>query len=164
MNAARLLVSADDPVAWHYTVGLRFESILQDGFILPATAYVPETERPLVWLSTHTVFEPTARKLIGAPGGKPRIASLVELARLGGGLVRIGYPCRSLVPWPDIGLLARMDRKTRRLLQESASRQGANPSHWWGSLEPLALAAGVIEAMDGGGHWCPLAELAEVMV
>lgn len=156
-------MNAPLPVAWHYTIGLKLEAILKDGFIRQATAGVPKGERPVVWLSQHPVFEPTARKLFVTPDGSARIVSVEENARLGGGLVRIGYPLCDLVPWPEIGVRAGIGRAMRRRLETIAIRQGATPAHWWGSLEPLAVNAGVVEVMNSSGRWIAWGRYMEVV-
>ncbi len=40
----------------------RFNDILRDGFIKPATAGLPPGERPAVWFSSNPVWEETANK------------------------------------------------------------------------------------------------------
>src|SRR5262245_34334142 len=70
---------------WHYTTYDRLLRILGDGMIRPATAHVPEGERPVVWFSFHPFWEPTATKGI-VIGGVTRDATEEEM----GGLVRIG--------------------------------------------------------------------------
>ena len=82
-------------MAWHYTTADRLQGIQSTGLLLPATAGVPATERPVAWFSLHSRFEPTAAKgLIDATTGQRRTATLAEMLALCGGLVRLGMPAR----------------------------------------------------------------------
>lgn len=47
-------------VVWHYTTFSRLTRILLTGEIRPASAGVPEGERPIVWFSRNPVWEETA--------------------------------------------------------------------------------------------------------
>lgn len=122
--------------AYHYTVGKCFQGILSTGHIMQATAGILAWERPVVWFSTNPMFEPTARKWDMTTG---RVLSVEECRRRCGGLVRLGMKTQSLIPWPDLARAAGIRRDRRRSLEQVGRRQGANPAHWWGSLEPVTL-------------------------
>src|SRR5262245_44666416 len=78
------------PIKWHYTTGQKFRLIVTDGEILPATAGVPEGERPIVWFSTAPDWETTANKYLLRRDGTIEHLDRAKTAELDGGLVRFG--------------------------------------------------------------------------
>ena len=64
-------------MVWHYTILDAFRSILRDGFIKPATQFVPPGERPVVWFSSNPVWENSAAKGV-TEGGRRRTATFDE--------------------------------------------------------------------------------------
>jgi len=125
-------------IKWHYTIGVKYALIDRDGFIKPATAFVSPGERPIVWLSTNAVWEPTANKM--RLGGDGHLVSLTmaETAALGGGLVRIGVAAETAPhDWNALKELSGMSTKTARGLYDAAIAQRARPGEWWGSFEPI---------------------------
>jgi hypothetical protein len=55
---------------WHYTVRPHILSILSDGVIKPATAFVSRRERPIVWFSSNQNWEQTANKSAAMEDGR----------------------------------------------------------------------------------------------
>lgn len=123
---------------WHYTVGVRFKSIVEDGVILPATAGVPDGERPAVWFSVREPWEPTANKLMRRPNGDLVVLDREETAEAGGGLVRIGV-ARSAAPvsWREYLRTSGITKKMAEGLAASARRQGSNPALWFVSYHAV---------------------------
>jgi len=60
---------ADKPI-WHYSVYPHLLSMLRDGFIKPATAFVEPPERPIVWFSKSQTWERTVTKGLAIAGWK----------------------------------------------------------------------------------------------
>ena len=133
---------------WHYTTLTHFLDIDRDGEIRLATAFVPQSERPIVWFSKSPNWEPTATKKVVVQG-RLRDATLAEMAPL----VRIGVaedPER-LHPWVRLKKLANMSRKTARGLERAALDMQAHPGDWWGAFSPIArgLWRAVEISLDG---------------
>jgi hypothetical protein len=127
---------------WHYTTGQCMANILLDGFIKPATAFVPPSEKPITWFTTSPYWEETANKGMQGEDGKRRTASREETEKLGGGLFRIGvaddYPLRRFM---RITLESRQDRALTRALIETAQEVGSNPyADWWGTFNKVLRA------------------------
>lgn len=64
---------------FHYTRAANANKIIASGSIIPSTLYVPKHERPVVWFSSHALFEPTA---FPAVAGKGQLSSMEELAQM----------------------------------------------------------------------------------
>lgn len=145
-------------LAWHYTTGEKFEGIKRSGYIHPATANVPEHERPVVWFSLNQHFEETARKGIIDPAtGQRRWATLAEMRELCGGLVRIGVPAHSLLTGEALRRKARMSSAVWRSLVKVGTEQGADPAQWFGIAGAVDLALCAVQQMDKSGNWCEVA-------
>src|SRR5262245_30228238 len=86
---AREMKSGKPSEIYHYTIGHRLVAIVNEGIIKPATAYVPEGERPAVWFTINPNWDETATKLYQEDDGSLRICTREEMAEHGGGLVRI---------------------------------------------------------------------------
>jgi hypothetical protein len=128
-------------VRWHYTIGKCLESILQDGFLKPATANMWPGERPIVWFTTSPEWEQIANKSrIDTMTGISITLTREETEKDGRGLFRIGVP--------DNFPLKRFKRITRETRQEPsitkafiaiALEAGSNPHRdWWGTFKPVS--------------------------
>jgi hypothetical protein len=144
-----------DTVLWHYTTLDCFRQIDQDGEIRPATAHVPEDERPIAWFTKNSKWEPTATKGMVLVNGVRRVATLAEMAPL----VRIGVveDRERLHPWVRLEKLANMSSRTARDLERTASRVGSNPGDWWGAFSPIARSSWfAVEVSHDGLIWTAL--------
>jgi hypothetical protein len=139
-------------LAWHYTTGEKFIPIVESGELRPATAYVPDSEKPILWFSTHQYFEPTAQKSWVDESGS-RLLSIPELFKLAGGLIRFGYPKRELLRGGALRRGANMDSAIWAGLKVAAQAQGGNPDDWWGCLGPVPVQSCVVEVMDENLRW-----------
>lgn len=74
----------EDRRLWHYTIGQRIDSIIEDGMIKLATAFVPQNERPVVWCSFSPKWEETANKTY-VKLGREYFPDTTEMERIGGG-------------------------------------------------------------------------------
>lgn len=141
-------------LAWHYTTADRLDSIERAGFILPATANVPQHERPVVWFSLHQHFEPTAIKgMIDSETGQYRSATLHEMIELSGGLVRFGLPPRALLTGEALRRAARINAQTWRGLAAAGVKSGGNPSQWFGHVGPIAYSDCTLQRMSSDMTW-----------
>lgn len=139
-------------LAWHYTTGDKFVSIMESRELRPATAYVPDNEKPILWFSTHPYFEPTARKTWEDASGK-RLLSVPELFKMGGGLVRFGFPKRMLLRGTALQQAANTSSAIWAGLKAVGRGQGGNPDDWWGCLESVSVKSCVVEVMDENLRW-----------
>ena len=142
---------------WHYTTGQRFLTIVVDGVIQPSTAFVEPPERPIVWFSTHPVWEATACKGLFVPGDGPRIATFAEMVRLGGGVVRFGV-APPTAPYHFQALVQRsgMSVAMAHGLRHRGQAQGADPSDWWGTFQPVPRELWTDVEVWEEDHWVPV--------
>ena len=117
---------------WHYTMGIKLRSIMEDGVIKPATARVPQGEKPVVWFSTNQEWEPTANKSWQNSDGQIMIGDKDKTAELGLGLVRIGVePDTAPYDWHTIKKASGMSGKMANGLYRVGIDCGSRPGDWW---------------------------------
>lgn len=144
-------------MAWHYTTKENFKGICRAGYIHPATAHVPEHERPVVWFSLNPHFEETARKgKIDPETRELGRCTLAEMRELCGGLVRLGLPARSLLTGEALRRKARISSAMWRSLVHHGIKQGADPTEWFGIAGAVELALCEVQQMDDAGQWSPM--------
>lgn len=138
-------------MVWHYTILDRFRSILRDGFIKPATEYVPPDERPVVWFSSNPVWEQSAAKTFVA-GGISRTGSFEDHVSVG--VFRIGvHPETAPYRWKEIKELSNMDSSVAQNLYKVAIEDGARPGEWYGTFDPVPRDAWVSVETWREGQW-----------
>jgi hypothetical protein len=137
-------------IAWHYTKAVHVRSILRDGVIRPATAFLPEGETPVVWFSTRQHWEPTAGMGHVDAGGLLRTCSMEETARHCGGVWRFGLAITALTPWRELKRATGISPRMARALESAARSHGADPSLWYGSLTPVAVDRCAAQVFDAG--------------
>jgi hypothetical protein len=147
-------------VKWHYTIRDRLEMIVRSGVILPATAYVDKSEKPIVWFSTNPWWEETANKWLADPDGSIRALDMMETHAFGGGLVRIGVaPETAPHDWQALKNLSGMHSKTAAGLYSIAVGRGARPGEWWGTFDPVPQDDWIALEFFDGSRWNPVEEL-----
>lgn len=132
------------PDLWHYTCGIKIPLILESGYLLPIpTNYAPKDELPVIWLSHHPVFEPTAAKgFMNARTGQVQTLGMQGTHEKCGGLYRLKIS-------PDIithdlewfRANSGINRKVFKSIVSVGRRQGANPDHWRVCEEAIPLVA-----------------------
>jgi hypothetical protein len=138
-------------VRYHYTVGKYVTEILRVG-IKPATAFVPKSERPIVWFTSSEQWEGTANKGIVGHGVN-RTLTRDETERMCGGLYRIGVrdDMLGLHPFQRITNESRQHPAVTDSLVSIAIEAGSNPDRdWFGTfhtVDPVEFAA--VERWDG---------------
>jgi len=122
---------------WHYTIGNHLPSIIADGEIKLATAFVWEG-RPVVWFSTNPSWEQTANKGFFNNDGTFKALSKRQTESLGGGLVRIEV-CPEAAPysWNDFLRMSDTPRKIAKALAKRAQQVGSAASLWRVSFEAV---------------------------
>jgi len=144
----------ENALLWHYTTGQCFESIVDDGVIRPATAWVRAGERPIVWFSSNQEWEPTSTKIYVPHYGEARRLSKEELRVTGNGLVRFGVTRRTAkLDWTAMKRLSGMSRATARDLKVVGRRLGSKPEWWFGSFDPVQRSDWVAVDVLDDGQW-----------
>ena len=134
--------------AYHYTTLDRAHLILLSGELLPATAFVPDGERPAVWFSRQRTWEPTASKALFDPRtGLQRTLTFPEMVKIG--IARFRVDTSILMPWPELRIACGMTEAVAGALARGGRKQGANPRDWYGYVGTLPLS--VVEAVEHFG-------------
>lgn len=122
-------------VVWHYTIGECAKSILKTGQINTATDRLYKGEKPVAWFSAHHFYEPTATKTVSSEND--RLASFEEMVQAE--LWRFGVHVERLMHWPKLIDAANIDPEMVNYLVRDGVARGANPLHWYGSLDPVPI-------------------------
>jgi hypothetical protein len=141
---------------WHYTVGIRLESILKEGQIKPSTAFAPKNERKIVWFTTSGEWEQTANKSVTDNAGKLHHLNTEQTAEVCGGLARIGVD-ESTAPytWRDLKELSGMSGPQAQGLYRGAIEKGSRLSAWRGALDPVPREKWLAVEVMENGVWVP---------
>jgi hypothetical protein len=146
--------TAANNTKWHYTTGNRLRAIFTDGVIKPATAFVPMSERPVVWFSTNEEWEPTANKLGRDQNGSPAPLDRDGTAELYGGLARIAVADETApFDWDALKRRSGMSNLTARGLRRAAISSGSRPGDWWGTFDPVPRDQWVAIEVWHEGRW-----------
>jgi len=121
--------------------------------IKPATAHVPDGERPIVWFSARQHWEPTASKGKIINGVRSTM-TLREMISKGDGLWRFGVLVAELQSYHQLKKSAAIAPAMARALERSARECGADPAFWYGSLEAVKVSGCTIQCLyDPDGEW-----------
>jgi len=137
-------------LAWHYTTGEKFELILASGFLKTSRPNMGgrQTERPLVWFTILQRWELSA-SYTGIRNGKLHIYSLKDTKEAGKGLIRLGYPQDSLIPWKDLRSEARISPSTQSIF----IRERMVPFQWMGCFTNIPVTDLIIEVFNNDNIW-----------
>jgi hypothetical protein len=142
---------------WHYTTGRCFQSIVVDGEIRTATAFVNIREKPITWFSLNQRWEPTANKALITSDGTIIRLNMEQTAELDGGLVRIGVaPETAPHDWKALRELSGMTSKVAERLYRAAIDQGGRPGEWRGTFAPVPREKWVAVEVFHEGAWVPV--------
>jgi hypothetical protein len=147
-----------NPRLYHYTTADRFASILRDGFIRHEKYHEP-LERPAVWFTFAETFECTAYKLLLAPDCRTVVATLEEMVKHCGGLVRIVVaPETAPVDWDTWKATSHVSRQTASAFYKYASRLGSRPRRDWRiTYVPIPRSAWLsVEWAGADQRWQPI--------
>ena len=140
---------------FHYTTQSRLDLIIKTGQILPATAFVPLTERPGVWLSYRQRWEPTASKGIVGPDGTCRTATFEEM-------VARDRPCRIEVSveaapltWREWSVRSGVHKTDAKKLRKSAELVWSSVTDYRMSFEPIDQRHWIAVEVFADGGWVP---------
>lgn len=142
---------------FHYTTKSRLQKILESGKIIPATTGVPLYENPVVWLSFHPYWEPTATKaVLDEKTYEIRLLrGILDMARFDTP-VRIEVdPEKFPLTWQDFKRLSGCDQETQRGLHKSAKKVKGNIRDWRISFDNIPKALWLAIEFWQGGQWEP---------
>ena len=148
--------SAPQPRRWHYTTGDCLQQILESECIRPATACVPDGERPAVWTTTSPRWDETANKSYIDDRGVRRSGDRTTTERLGYGLARIEVrPEAAPIDWTTFKATSGIDPRIASGLARTGKRLGSRPTDWFVSYEPIALEDWLSIEVWRSGKWVP---------
>ena len=123
-------------ILYHYTNLPAGVKIMHEGFL--KVSY--KIQNPELWFSKHQIFEPTALKIYQTDIGMRKYKSVQEQAENIGSM-RFIYDNsdNNLTSWKEYCTLSGLSRQDRRRMEKSYSKEGANPSDWFCSLEDMDI-------------------------
>ena len=152
-------------VVWHYTKGINFVGIVEDGFIAPTTINLEPSELPAVWFSANQDWELTAAPagVVGLDDQTRDLArrgllsqdaltrlmqeGTVKLASLSidqthdklGGAFRFGVDSRQLLHWTQLIRIARISPRKAMGLANAARVMGSDVALFYGTTQPVPV-------------------------
>ena len=135
-----------DKRLWHYTVTRRLAKIIETGKITVASPGIDPKELPGVWFSSNPDFEQTAKKEIRdkSSGAVQHKATREEMFRAGFPPVRIEIITDKVraYDWQTYKKISGISEEAATRWEEAGIKEGADPSEWYVSLQPVALVGG----------------------
>jgi hypothetical protein len=139
---------------FHYTSKCRLLKIIKDNEIRPASLSDSPHEKPGVWFSFHSRWEPTATKTFLNPlTGRQEF---VPFERMG----PVDPPVRieiepAIAPnrWSDFLRLSSIPAEIAQTVEKIARKRGANLEEWRASFEPVSFDATVTAEIYVNGQW-----------
>ena len=129
-------------MAWHYTKGINFKSIIESKFLIPTAGALLPPIWPILWFSLNQHWEPTAAAAIMKKDNLQH-CSMEETLEAGGGLIRFGAysdrPESKFIKWPKIAKKARIPKSLIKSLEQVAYDQGSLPKEWLGRFNPFPV-------------------------
>lgn len=124
---------------FHYTRATNAMKIVKSGEIRPATLLVPKRERPVVWFSSHPLYEPTALSATTEGGQIKRFTTIEEMATRETPFRFEVDPDEFPLGWFAFVNMSGCARKQSRQLARIAEGWGANIRGWRINFEPVGL-------------------------
>ena len=156
------ILPAPAPVAkrlWHYTAPKHLGKIIESGSIKVASLGSDPKELPVVWFSSNSDFEQTARMLV-----KDRETGAVRLDATRDEMFKAGYPPVRIeinlsevraYDWETYKKISGISGETAADVEKSAIGKGADPSEWYASFQPIRLVGDCKFPIEiwNGGRW-----------
>ncbi|EGQ7973585.1 hypothetical protein I7Z51_002508 [Vibrio parahaemolyticus] len=135
---------------YHYTLGIKLNSILEMGLLRTSPLKPTYPEKPICWLSSNANFEMSALKLGMDRSGQSSLLSIHQMANHGDGLYRFVFESESMsvevLPWAILKPRSKAKPKIVKRLIDRAKLANANPNEWFGSLgQPIPITDAVLE-------------------
>lgn len=134
---------------YHYTNGNKITAIINSGLILSSPDKPKPREKPIAWLSSNSVWEKTANKII-LKNGESKLLNQQETNFYCSGLFRFAfesndYP-QELFQWPKLAVKARIPDNIKKRLVSRAKKASVKPEQWFGLLGNLDITKSKLEA------------------
>lgn len=146
-------------IYYHYTIGLKLQSIADEGVIRTSPLKPKWPEKPVAWLSINPVYENSALKVAMTRTGKTKVMTLNDMAQVGQGIFRFLFTedsiCQKIFPWRILRSKSKMPKKLISKLVRRAAEVKANPADWHGCMEPILLDGHNLELFQNG-YWEPV--------
>lgn len=145
---------------FHYTYERAARSIVDGGHILverlPPHLKRLGAGRPAAWFSLNPVMEMTARKAVAGPIEPMRVLSIEEQAELFG-LYRFVFESvpegTVFLSWPNHRLYSGATPAFCDGLEDEGLRQGANPTDWYSSFQPVPVNSARLQVWEKGAWY-----------
>ena len=119
---------------YHYTRATNLIGILNSGQINQTSAYVDTSrEKPVVWLSAHPMWEPTATPMWSNYSSM----TFEEFAEIETPIRIEVYPAKYRLGWLAFTRLSGCKRIVAKGLKKAAKKSGADVSQWRISFDPI---------------------------
>lgn len=137
---------------FHYAPLNYLQRIVESGCLLPSNAGGADDETPLLWFSKNQTWEPTATKSLMTPSGVKRLTFKEQRELFG--CIRFGLPRndKRLIDWKRACKVASIGKKERLSLESAGRDQGANPSDWFATVEPIQLTELRFQVLTDSWH------------
>ena len=151
----------NEPV-YHYTTGNKLSLISASQGLIPTSVMIAPKEKPVLWFSKDSDYEPTAIKLIMRSDGKAYRPTMKELHELIG-LYRFSFSPRDnrLLTFSQLQRVAHISPQGMSAMVASGLRIGAKPTNWFGVMTAVPLSELIFEEWTGSA-WVP-AQLQEAV-
>ena len=136
---------------FHYTSAERLPIILKSGIIKVASAGVPKNEKPAVWLTSRTDYEPTALKtqLMGGDA-EFKLKKMIEMY----GLARIKVKrTEDVITWDRFQVSSGIKPEESVRLAKIGIQAGANPEKWFACYLPISREDWLSIEIFDDGQW-----------
>lgn len=141
---------------YHYTNGLKIRSIISDGVINGNPKNPKPREKRVVWLSSNSIWEKTANKIIELNPGETKLLNKNETEFYCKGLFRFVFISSLLdvnaIAWPRLSVEAKIPPVIKKRLVKRAKNAGVSPEQWHGVIGDLSVKGLKIEKFING-NW-----------
>lgn len=137
---------------FHYTVGLKIHSILNDGFLKLTPEFVQPPELPCCWLSSNDIYEGTARKIGINYQGEQTLLTVEQMNAACQGVYRFEFSsgdiATEVLHWNELKYKLKMSPETINMLEKNAVFMGGNKDEWYGSSEKISISNAELQCLD----------------
>lgn len=142
---------------YHYTVGIKIPSILNDGYLKLTPKQPIENETPLVWVSSNELWEETANKAAYI-NGEYKVLTREQTSLYCNGLYRFMFHVNQIS-----GLMQYKNLLKEKLIPETlfnslidaGVKVNANPDEWYASTSPLFIKNARLQVLHNN-QWTDL--------
>lgn len=133
---------------YHYTSQAQHLPLILESGKLIGRADL-ETEKPLVWFSLNTDWEPTATKPIWQHGVLTQQTPHDYRRRFG--MARLSLPANDprLMDWRAACKYAGIPTRDRKAMEAVGKKAGGNPKHWYAAPGPISVSELKVEILEG---------------